>query len=134
MHQLKLKIHKITKAHILFFVYIYREKEIKNEMTKKSTIYKSENKERNGSSSKISASSQSIKNRDMKGSKTETLENSYPLLNNNNENLEDYDDDPTYLEPTQRFPMPDQTPMLSTVSNRPMSNIRTNPHMRLTQV
>lgn len=63
-------------------------------------------------------------------SKDNRDENKFPLINQNDESY----DEPVpahYLEPTQRFPIP-STPMLATA--RQLSNIRTNPHIRLTQV
>ncbi|RNA09423.1 hypothetical protein BpHYR1_037932, partial [Brachionus plicatilis] len=56
-------------------------------------------------------------------------ENKFPLLNRNEESY-DEPDSARYLEPMQRFPIP-STPMLTTA--RQLSNIKTNPHMRLTQ-
>lgn len=57
-------------------------------------------------------------------------ENKFPLLNRNDESYEEPDSG-RYLEPMQRFPIP-STPMLATA--RQLSNIKTNPHIRLTQV
>ena len=38
------------------------------------------------------------------------------------------------IDDVQRFPMPEQTPMLITNTNSKLSNIKTSPHMKLTQV
>lgn len=89
---------------------------------------------------------------------SEEAEKRYPLLNRQNEDVidetnevidEDLDGDNEitmnrskvmvtssgYLEPVNRFPIPDE-PITATNNNRRamMSNIKTNPHMRLTQV
>lgn len=89
---------------------------------------------------------------------SEEAEKRYPLLNRQNEDVIDetnevIDDDldgdneismnrskvmvtsSGYLEPVNRFPIPDE-PITATNNNRRamMSNIKTNPHMRLTQV
>jgi len=55
-----------------------------------------------------------------------------PLLSEHHENEYEMrgeeDDEPRYLEPTQRFPMPSDRPMLQTTQANVRTNIRTNPN------
>ena len=52
-----------------------------------------------------------------------------------NDEIEDERSNARYLEPVHRFPMPSNDPMLRTAQGKQrLTNIRTNPHYKLTQV
>lgn len=73
------------------------------------------------------------------GAETEG-EKSYPLLETEDADVVDETNEQPapsadgYLEPVNRFPIPDRPITATNYNKRIMSNIRTNPHMRLTQV
>ena len=94
------------------YLFLYFRLRSRAELKPKNKIYK-----------KQSDSSESISRRN-------DGDNQFPLLTKHDESYDDQNGS-GYLEPIQQFPIP-STPI--TATNRHMSNIRTNPHMRLTQV
>jgi hypothetical protein len=53
---------------------------------------------------------------------------------NNDDELDSGEEGGRYLEPVQRFPIPADDPILKTAAKQRLTNIRTNPHYKLSQV